>query len=570
MAFTPYNPNTPTSSDGFSPYTSASDVIMQKSLGQKASEVGSAIIQPVERLGLGIKNVAEGAGAMLGHALGGKDVTVAQPTSTDIFGNQVNALGYKDGQALHGGALAKDIAGNVAQNAALMVPAGELGAGASALTKIGQGIKVGATTGALQGAGSALQNQEDLSGVVGSAAQGAAVGGVLGGVVPAAVSGVSKGADYVGNIVNKDVATLRAEKIAQGLTEQNSKLKTAQKAFDNNTITRTMDGTKQTITPIDTIGKYNLTPEVKNGSLLTGHNITQIDDHLDNLDTTITDSLKGTGKTISIDELKAEAKKAAENNPILREAGKVKSTLAQVNNRIEDFAASYGDNIPIETVNKIRIRANRDFSPDTADASLVLGDVGRSIVHNATGDNSVKKLLQEQGNLLAAKKYLNTINGTKVSHGSIGKYALRTIGAVIGSTVEKAPVVGPLAGAFGGEAVARGLQQAQFKSAGVETKALLQKAFSKNPRGMINFGEWLPKLESDLSFAQKEGATTKQKLDFAKSVAKTMSDGGMDVGPVTSKNVDKILNTANEAASEIRAKVKNTPATQMLKSRVGN
>ena len=441
------------------------------------AKIGSSLIQAPQRLGQGVENLVAPAVNAVGSAFGAKGNIVPenQATGTDIFGGKVDTLGYKDGQALSGVPLAKDVAGNVLQNAALMVPGGAIAKDASVLTKIGQGIKIGATGGALQGTGQGLQDQKDTTGVLESGLVGGVVGGVTGGVVSGVGNVAGKAYGATTDLVNKDVQTLRADKITEGLTEQNSKLKTAQKAFDNNTITRTTDtGAEQTITPIDTVAKYNLTPEVKNGSLLTGHNITQIDDHLDTLDNTITSKLADTKITVPIDVLRQDMINAAKKNPILQESGKVQSTIDAANKRIDDFQATYGDSIPLTTINRIRIRANKDFSPDTADASLAIGDAGRRLVHDATGDNTIKGLLQDQGELLAARKYLNTLNGTKVSHGSIGKYALRTIGAVIGSTVEKAPVIGPLIGAFGGEAVARGLQQAQFKSVGAEGKALVQ------------------------------------------------------------------------------------------------
>lgn len=431
-------------------------------------KIGGAIINAPERLG---GTILQGI-----HDVTGIGTNVYNNNqATGLFGNKVDMLGTKDGQVLDNTGTAKDIAGNVLQNAALAVPAGEVAQGASVLTKIGQGVVIGAKSGALQGAGQGLQDQKNTTGVIESGLVGGVVGGATGGIVSGVGNVEGKAYNATTNLVNKDVQTLRADKITEGLTEQNSKLKTAQKAFDNNTITRTTnEGAKQTITPIDTVAKYNLTPEVKNGSLLTGHNITQIDDHLDTLDNTITSKLADTKITVPIDVLRQDMVNAAKKNPILQESGKVQSTIDAANKRIDDFQSTYGDSIPLTTINKIRIRANKDFSPDTADASLAIGDAGRRLVHDATGDNTIKGLLQDQGELLAARKYLNTLNGTKVSHGSIGKYALRTIGAVIGSTVEKAPVIGPLIGAFGGEAVARGLQQAQFKSVGAEGKALVQ------------------------------------------------------------------------------------------------
>lgn len=157
-----------------------------------------------------------------------------------------------------------------------------------------------------------------------------------------------------------------------------------------------------------------------------------------------------------------------------------------------------------------------------------------------------------------------------------------TAGAVISKVVEK----------VGGEKVTSALRQSTIRKAKSSTSPKVSKTTSeaetitptklkvspstesttnstasKGVRGMINWGEWLPKLESDLSFAQAQNATKKQKIDFATDAAQKMSDAGMDVGQVTVSNVDKILDIINEKASEIRAMLKNTPAKQMIEKR---
>jgi hypothetical protein len=285
------------------------------------------------------------------------------------------------------------------------------------------------------------------------------------------------------DVLTKDVQTLRTNKITKGLSEQNTRLKTVGKSFKDNTIVRKDPEAKTTttITPIDTFAKYQISPTVENGTIKMGdwdqgtgalgklkENVDRIDDDIDGL-------LTKHEKSVPLTTLKEKMIAAAKADPDLKRAGKVGSTVSKIDNIFADYAASYGSDLSVSEINAIRKVANRDFHPDTMDTSRVLGDAAREVVYDAVPDNAVRTLLREQGALLAAKKYAKTVDGTKAVGGRLGNYALRTVGAVVGSTTQL-PVVGPVLGAIGGEYAARALQQSQFKSLGAETKALFQRS----------------------------------------------------------------------------------------------
>lgn len=279
-----------------------------------------------------------------------------------------------------------------------------------------------------------------------------------------------------------DIATERASKIRKGFEEQNTRLKSADAAYNKSTIVRKLpDGTEKTITPIDTFADNDIAPVIESGSIQMGDYKTgsgalgKIKEAVQKLDDEIDTQLVNTGKRITIQELEEQALKAVRDNDDFRQSGTVASNEAKVKARFEDYRNSYGDDIDIAELNNIRKVANRDWKPETQDTSRVIGDVARDYVHDAVPDNAIKQLLQKQGELLAAKKYAEKINGSKVTGGRLGSYAMRTAGAVLGSTVEKAPVIGPVAGMLGGEAVARLMQQSQFKSAWTELRSLIAK-----------------------------------------------------------------------------------------------
>lgn len=278
-----------------------------------------------------------------------------------------------------------------------------------------------------------------------------------------------------------DIATERATKIKQGFEEQNSRLKTADRSFNENTIIRKIGDEQQTITPVDTLAKYEITPLVEKGTLNMGDYKTgngalgKIKENVRRLDTDIDTKLVNSGQRVPIDELQAKAVEAVMSNPDLKQAGTVSQNVAKIKSRFDDYRMSYGDDIDIAEINNIRKVANRDWNPDTQDTSRIVGDVSRDYIYDVTPDGAIRELLQQQGELLAAKKYLEKINGTKVTGGRIGNYAMRTGGAVIGSTVENAPIVGPALGMLGGEALARVMQQGQFKSMWTELRSLIAK-----------------------------------------------------------------------------------------------
>lgn len=279
-----------------------------------------------------------------------------------------------------------------------------------------------------------------------------------------------------------EIATERAGKIRKGFEEQNIRLKSADASFNKNTIVRKLpDGTEQKITPIDTFAEHDIAPVIDKGSIQMGDYKTgtgplgKIKEVVRSLDDEIDTKLVNSGQRISLDDLETQALKSVADSDDFRQAGSVAANQAKVKARFEDYRMSYGDDIDIAELNNIRKVANRDWRPETQDTSRIVGDVARNRVYDAIPDQEIKGLLQKQAELLSAKNYAEKINGSKVTGGRIGNYAMRTAGAVIGSTVDNVPIAGPIAGMLGGEAAARLLQQSQFKSAWTELRSLIAK-----------------------------------------------------------------------------------------------
>lgn len=286
----------------------------------------------------------------------------------------------------------------------------------------------------------------------------------------------------------KSVEEMRTAKIKQGFEEQNSRLKTADKSFNENTkIYKGPDGVESKVTPIDTFGKYNITPSIEKGSINMGDYKTgqgalgKIKEQVASLDGEIDGKIQNSGKGIPIEQFKQITLDAVSKDASIKRSGQVASISKKLESIFNDYQSSYGDMLSETEINAIRKVMNSDWKPETMDTSHVVGDAARQIIYDLTPDKYIQMLLRQQGELLSAKKYAETLNGTKVTGGRLGNMAMRTGGAIIGSTLHNLPVIGPLIGMLGGEYAARALQQSQFKSPIAEGKALLQRSNIKLP-----------------------------------------------------------------------------------------
>lgn len=325
----------------------------------------------------------------------------------------------------------------------------------------------------------------------------------------------------------KPIEQARADKIKQGFEDQNTRLKSVDRAFNKNTKTYSNPTTGEItkITPIDTLGKYNITPTVEKGTINMGDYQTgqgalgKIREHVSSIDGEIDTKLKDSGQGVPIDQFKQLTIERIKSDPDLQRAGKVSSTEAKLNNIFEDYKNSYGDTLNETEINAIRKVMNQDFHPDTVDVSRIVGDAARKIIYDTTPDGTIKQLLRQQGELLAAKKYGEVINGTKVTGGRLGNMAMRTGGAIIGSTLHNLPVIGPLIGMVGGEYMGRALQQGQFKD------------FAAEGRNFI-----------DTKLGQRTKSTTPVTKDAT----------GLSTKGVIGKTIDRIKNTPNQKGGFIK------------------
>lgn len=354
----------------------------------------------------------------------------------------------------------------------------------------------------------------------------------------------------------------RAAKIAKGFEEQNIRLKSADQAFNKYTVYRqTEGGGKIKITPIDTFSKYNVAPVIEKGSIQMGDwmndkgELGKLRARYNELDSQIDTKLIDSGKVTKLEDMKNIAIEMIKNNEDFKREATVSKNLQKIESMFEDYKMSYGDSISNTEVNQIRKRMNdpRLFDPERMDADRIIGDVARKIVYDTTPNGEVRNLLLKQGEILSAKKYAEKINGSKVVGGKLNNYALRLIGAGIGSTIKVLPpVIREAVGMAGGEYTARAMQQAQFRSLWTELRAKIaiddtQRSNKNQPnQSAINIPSNDISKNDTTNKTEKKSTGGKGIIDYLNNIQpglsiKDVSKGPYkEIGPLSTKILQKL------------------------------
>lgn len=83
------------------------------------------------------------------------------------------------------------------------------------------------------------------------------------------------------------------------------------------------------------------------------------------------------------------------------------------------------------------------------------------------------------------------------------------------------------------------------------TKSTPKSIASKGVRGVLNFSEWIPTLKKQVKSAES-ALSIGEKVVVAEGLGSTLSEMGINVGPVTKKNVDDVIERAKKAISDER------------------
>jgi hypothetical protein len=147
----------------------------------------------------------DATGSYLGKKARGIDTTYSQEMKgavdniqSDVTGNAATNILFGRDQQARDLSTAKgweQLGGDALSTAATVMPAGKAMQGATLGAKVAQGAKIGATVGALGGAGTSMQEGNSLGEVAKDTFVGAGTGAAVGGLIPAVGEGLSKGAE---------------------------------------------------------------------------------------------------------------------------------------------------------------------------------------------------------------------------------------------------------------------------------------------------------------------------------------------------------------------------------------
>lgn len=102
------------------------------------------------------------------------------------------------------------------------------------------------------------------------------------------------------------------------------------------------------------------------------------------------------------------------------------------------------------------------------------------------------------------------------------------------------------------------------------TESTTNSTASKGVRGMVNWGEWLPKLKSDIKVAEST-RTVEGKMLIAEDIAQTLSELGEESRVVTKTNVDDIIENGKRVISQynldVKKKAMSTPGVKEMQKR---
>lgn len=459
-------------------------------IGGIAKGAADFVLSPFESLGTRVGQLAAGGTANIEDTLGFKDkaaetrARLTQPQTT-LTGGTVTPL--KPG--LQGAA---QIGGDAIQ-AALMAAGPETGVVGDVLSKAPLLSKIPKTAGVVgrilgnAGLGAGFGAANTLSAGDTSPqdlAQGAKTGAAFGG-----------GLGVLGEVGSGILGAIAGRTPASRLEAQTNRLKTLQKAFADNSTAET--------NPIKTITELKLpTPTVVDGKVNTEALQNALQAHIDDEEKVGTQLVKSmdTGLTPPppLAKMREDIIKAIQQNPAIRDAGKLPQAVSQLKRRFASFQQSFGDKPTWEVIDNIRTAMNREYDPAERDVARTIGDVARSYLYNGSGTNAaIKSAMQNEAELIKAANFVEKLHGTTVPGGRLGRYVWDGIGTMVGTTVGSmggpvGTISGALAGGMAADKAAQIYQKSYFNpllgSKASALEGLLKSPIMQKGKGLIKAG----------------------------------------------------------------------------------
>jgi len=207
-----------------------------------------------------------------------------------------------------------------------------------------------------------------------------------------------------------------------------------------------------------------------------------------------------------------EARKNSSGVEMTSLLNKVKSVFASIREK-------YGEKVGVGDLNQERIAANKltgawDRPTFERDAFSVVGNVFRSSIDDQVGDDIVRNLNSEIGDLIAGRKLLIALDGKGIGGGRLTNLVASTAGSILGQLTAKdsgavVQVISSLAGALGVKAFLRYIQSGAFGGPATErilshlaeNRSVLNELIAKEPQIVKN--AWLKQIDDFIKSGPK-------------------------------------------------------------------
>jgi len=223
----------------------------------------------------------------------------------------------------------------------------------------------------------------------------------------------------------------------------------------------------------DVVSRYALIPDqdIKSGRVNTDNVMTKIGRAITDISNEqISYARKLSDQTTSIEKFKLGVSKMVKSKSTILNRGKVDKVTKQVNQMLDGYKSSYGNNLTPEQQFVIRkqmnadsksFKKNGDFVGE--DASKIVADLMRKEL-DGLGDNVITESLKEVGDLIGTRQVFEKLSGQTLGSGKLMQMMYRGLGAFLANTVssESNLMIGPLIGALGGDVVIQGLRRRAF------------------------------------------------------------------------------------------------------------
>lgn len=348
------------------------------------------------------------------------------------------------------------------------------------LGMIGRDTAKLATEGATYGYG--FDVSENLkSGDTGLSALTPGLGTLTGAAIPLGIGALRTGALPLSSMVRS--ARSLANPSDELIRQEQSRLKAAyDDVFNQRETTRARDEflKSQGKDPSATLSKYGLVPDLEysNGKTTIrtkgeGQAVSQVDDLIEKRAQGIQESLEridasGANTRKVLSDLEAQAQREAKRSVSGLE---LKSKQNKIKSEFDSLRSKYGDEITASQMNTERIAANKntksfkrqDFEQD---AFNIIGNVFRKNIDEVVGNEGVRAVNAEIGDLIAARDMLRKLDGKGIGSGRftniIGSAAASLLGAMAGGGNVVGQIASSIAAMIGFKAFLRALASGQF------------------------------------------------------------------------------------------------------------